>query len=61
MGIMKSFQSEYTIDLLNAKDPYFIDLLRSKFARDFAGTLKDAHEELIMAIDDFIPACEHGA
>jgi hypothetical protein len=61
MGIMKLLQSEYTIGLLNSKDSYSTDLIRSKFTRDIASTFNDIREELIMAMDDLIPATEHGA
>jgi hypothetical protein len=61
MRIMQAFQSEYTIDLLNPKDEYSTDIVRSKFTRDVASTFKEIHEELIMAMDDLIPETEHGA
>jgi hypothetical protein len=61
MGIIKLLQSEYTIGLLNSKDSYSTDLIRSKFTRDIASTFNDIREELIMAMDDLIPATEDGA
>ena len=61
MWIMKLLQSDYTIGLLNSKDSYATDLIRSKFTRDISSTFKIACEELIMAVDDVIPATEHGA
>jgi hypothetical protein len=61
MGIMKVLQLKYTIGLLNPKDMYSTEQIRTKFTRDLASTFKMACEELIMAIDDLIPATEHGA
>jgi hypothetical protein len=61
MRIMKTLQSEYTIDILNPKDEYSKEIIRSKFTRDIASAFKEAQEELIMAMDDLIPASEHSA
>ena len=61
MGIMQSLQTEYTEDILNPKDGYSTEIIRSKFTRDVASTFKEVHEELIMAIDDLIPETEHSA
>ncbi len=62
MWIMKLLQSDYTLALLNPKDSYSTDLVRSKFApRDISSNFKIACEELIMAMNDLIPAAEHGA
>ena len=58
---VKTLQSEYTMDLLNPKDGYFAEVIRSKFTRDIAGNFKEAHEELMMAMDDLIPANGNGA
>jgi len=58
MGIMKLLQSDYTIGLLNPKDTYSSDLVRSKFTRDMANTFKMACEEILMATDDLIPATD---
>lgn len=44
--------------MLNPKDKYSTDVIRHKLTRDVAITFKDVHEELVMAMDDFIPACE---
>jgi hypothetical protein len=61
METMKLLQFDYTIGLLNPKDTYSTDLVRSKFTRDISSLFKTACEELIIAIDDLIPATEHGA
>jgi hypothetical protein len=61
MGIVKILQSEYTLGILNPKDGYSTELIRTKFTRDTASTFKEAREELVMAMDDLIPATEHGA
>ena len=61
MEVMKTLQSEYTMDLLNPKDGYFSEVIRSKFTRDIASNFKEAHEELMMATGDLIPANGHGA
>jgi hypothetical protein len=58
MGIMKLLQSDYTIGLLNPKDTYSTDLIRTKFTRDIATTFKMACDELLIAVDDLIPATE---
>jgi hypothetical protein len=52
-------QPEYTLDLLNSKDYYTTDIIRSKLTRDIAGTFKEVREELIVALDDSIPICNH--
>ena len=41
-------------------DVYHIDVLRSKLTRNIAATFNEVHEELIVAIDDFIPTHEDG-
>ena len=61
MEIMKTLQSEYTMNLLNPKDEYFAEVIRSKFTRDIASNFKEAHEELMIALDDLIPANGNGA
>ena len=58
MRIMKLLQSDYTIGLLNPKDSYSTDLIRSKFTRDIASMFKVACEELLIATDDLIPATD---
>ncbi|KAF8467544.1 cytochrome P450 [Russula ochroleuca] len=54
----ESLQTEYTLDLLDPKDAYSADVVRSKLMRDVADTFKKVREELIMAMDDFIPTHE---
>ncbi|KAF8463177.1 cytochrome P450 [Russula ochroleuca] len=54
----ESLQTEYTLDLLNPTDAYSTDVIRSKLMRDVAVTFKEVREELIMAMDDFIPTSE---
>jgi hypothetical protein len=39
-------------------DTFHIDVIRSKLTRNIAATFKDVREELVMAMDDFIPTCE---
>ena len=56
---MQAFQAEYTINLLNPRDEYSTEIIRSKFTRDVASTFKEVHEELIMAMDELIPETEH--
>jgi len=51
-------QAEYTLSMLNPRDGYSTDVIRSKLTRDVAATFKDVREELVMAMDDFIPACD---
>jgi hypothetical protein len=36
-------------------DSFHTDVIRSKLTRNIAVTFKEVREELIMAIDDFIP------
>ena len=38
------------------KDTFHADVIRSKLTRDVAGTFKETYEELVMAMDDLIPA-----
>ncbi|KAH9992044.1 cytochrome P450 [Russula vinacea] len=54
----ESLQSEYTLDILNPKDRYTADVIRSKLTRDVANTFKEVNEELVMTLDDLIPARE---
>lgn len=56
--IIKVIQSDYTLSMLNPKDGYSTDVIRSKLTRDVAVTFKDVREELVMAMDDLILACE---
>ncbi|KAF8491191.1 cytochrome P450 [Russula emetica] len=51
-------QSEYTLDLLNDHDEYHTDIIRSQLTRNIANTFKEVREELIMGMDDLIPARE---
>ncbi|KAF8463174.1 cytochrome P450 [Russula ochroleuca] len=51
-------QPEYTLDLLNMDDSFQTDVIRSKLTRNIAVTFKEVREELIMAMDDFIPTCD---
>ena len=39
-------------------DTFHIDVIRSKLTRNIAATFKDVREELVMAMDDFIPTCK---
>ncbi|KAH9993110.1 cytochrome P450 [Russula vinacea] len=48
-------QPEYTLDLLNMNDSFHTDVIRSKLTRNIAATFKEVREELIMAMDEFIP------
>ncbi|KAN0118582.1 Cytochrome P450, partial [Russula decolorans] len=52
-------QPDYTLKLLDAHDEYHTDIIRAKLTRDVAGTFKDVHEELVMAMDDLIPTDGH--
>ena len=61
MGIMKIFQAEYTIDVLNPEDEYSTEIIRSKFSRDTAGIFKEVQKEFIIAMDGLIPENERGA
>jgi len=51
-------QPEYTLNLLNIKDEYHTDVIRSKLTRNIAATFSEVREELIMAMDDLIPTHE---
>ncbi|KAH9992079.1 cytochrome P450 [Russula vinacea] len=53
-----SLQTEYTLDILNPKDTYSTDVIRSKLSRDISVIFNEVREELIMAMDDLIPTCE---
>jgi hypothetical protein len=59
--IIQLLQSEYTLDLLNERDEYHTDIIRSQLTRNIADTFKEVREELIMAMDDLIPTHEDGA
>ncbi|KAI0284729.1 cytochrome P450 [Russula brevipes] len=48
-------QPEYTLDLLDLSDQYHVDVIRSKLTRNIAVTFKEVREELISALDDWIP------
>lgn len=52
-------QLKYTIGLLNPKDMYSTEQIRTKFTRDLPSTFKSVCEELIMAMDELIPASDH--
>ena len=41
---------------MNLNDNIHADVIRSKLARDVVGTFKEIYEELVMAMDDLIPA-----
>ena len=58
--IIQFIQAEYTFDLLNPKDRYTPEVIRSKLSRDIAGTFQEVRDELVVAMDDLIPAREHG-
>ena len=53
--IIQFLQPEYTLDVLNPEDRYTTDVIRSKLTHNMAVIFKDVHEELVMAMDDFIP------
>ena len=44
--------------MLNPKDEYHADIIRSKLMRDVTSTFEETREELIMAIDDLILASD---
>ncbi|KAF8491192.1 cytochrome P450 [Russula emetica] len=46
------------LDLLNMNDEYHTDIIRSKLTRNIAATFNEVREELIMAMDDFVPTHE---
>ncbi|KAF8467566.1 cytochrome P450 [Russula ochroleuca] len=48
-------QPEYTLDFLNQNDLFHNDVIRSKLTRNIAVTFKEVRDELVMAMDDFIP------
>ncbi|KAI0292786.1 cytochrome P450 [Russula brevipes] len=54
----ESLQSEYTLDLLDRNDRYSTEVIRSKLTRNIAVTFKEIREELINALDDWIPTHE---
>ena len=58
MWIIQLIQSEYTVGLLDENDQYTTDIIRSQLTRNIANTFKEVREELIMAMDDLIPARE---
>ena len=47
-------QPEYTLGL-DLHDEYHIDVIRSKLTRNIAATFKEVREELVSALDDFLP------
>ncbi|KAI0287733.1 cytochrome P450 [Russula brevipes] len=51
-------EADYTLGLLNAKDPYYMDVLRSRLTRNSAATFKEVHEELVKALGDRVPTHE---
>ncbi|KAI0292779.1 cytochrome P450 [Russula brevipes] len=51
-------QPEYTLDLLDLKDEYHTDVIRSKLTRNIAVTFKEIRDELVNALDDCIPTHE---
>ncbi|KAI0277137.1 cytochrome P450 [Russula aff. rugulosa BPL654] len=58
--ITEFLQPEYTLNLLNIKDDYHTDIIRSKLTRNIAATFNEVREELIMAMDDLIPTHDDG-
>jgi hypothetical protein len=54
-GLPQFIQPEYTLDLLNLHDEYHTDVIRSKLTRNIAATFKEVREELVSALDDFLP------
>ena len=56
--IIQAIQPKYTLDILNPRDKYPTDVIRSKLTRDVAGTFKEVREELVMAMDDLIQTRE---
>ena len=44
--------------MLDPKDEYSIEIIRSKLTRDVASTFEEIRGELIMAIDDWIPTSD---
>jgi hypothetical protein len=59
--IIQVIQTEYTLDLLNEHDEYHTDIIRSHLTRNIANTFNEVREELIMAVDDLIPARKDSA
>ena len=59
--IIQLLQTKYTLKVLNAKDGYHVDIVRSQLTRNIAATFKEVREELIMAMDDLIPTHEDSA
>jgi Trm5-related predicted tRNA methylase len=57
-GSPQFLQPEYTLDLLNMNDEYHKDVIRSKLTRNIAVTFKEVREELVSALDDFLPTSE---
>ncbi|KAH9992078.1 cytochrome P450 [Russula vinacea] len=53
-----SISAEYTLNILDPSDRYSVDVIRSKLMRDVAATFNETREELVMAMDDFIPTRE---
>ena len=54
--IIQTLQTKHTLDLLDDSDSYGVDVIRSHLTRNIANTFKEVREELIMAMDDLIPA-----
>lgn len=57
-GLPQFIQPEYTLDLLNMNDEYHTDVIRSKLTRNIAVTFKEVREELVSALDDFLPTSD---
>ena len=53
-------QPEYTLDLLIMSNEYHTEVIHSKLTRNIAATFKEVREELISALDDFLPVSEDG-
>ena len=56
----KKKKKKKKINLLNLNDTFHTDVIRSKLIRNIAVTFKEVREELIMAMDDFIPMSGNG-
>ncbi|KAI0294857.1 cytochrome P450 [Multifurca ochricompacta] len=49
------FQADYTLPMLNMKDQYHNDVIRSKLTRNIADTFNVVRDELIGSLADYIP------
>lgn len=48
------------MDFLDKDSDYHIDVVRSKLMRDLPTILQDIHDELLLALNDFIPTVGKG-